>query len=81
MQSEEFEPQPRRNHRENYKKARQTKADCPSCNSKVNVGSQVHLGRRVVCPSCKEELEVVWLDPVELDWPYELDEFDEYDDY
>jgi len=38
------------------------------------------MGKRVVCPVCHTELEVVWLDPVELDWPYDDDE-DDYDEY
>jgi lysine biosynthesis protein LysW len=57
-----------------------TKADCPSCEAKVNVGSSPKMGKRVVCPVCHTELEIVWLDPVELDWPYDDDE-DEYDEY
>jgi hypothetical protein len=28
----------------------------------------------VTCKSCDTELEVVWLDPLELDWP--MDEFE-----
>ena len=55
------------------------KADCPSCGSKVNLGPKPKMGQRTVCSACDTELEVVWLDPVELDWPY--DEDDEYDDY
>jgi len=38
------------------------------------------MGKRVVCPVCRAELEIVWLDPIELDWPYDDDE-DEYDEY
>jgi lysine biosynthesis protein LysW len=41
------------------------------------------MGQRVKCGACGTELEVVWLDPVELDWPYDEDdeEFDEeYED-
>jgi hypothetical protein len=39
----------------------------------------------VTCKSCDTELEVVWLDPLELDWPMdenegELDEVDGMDD-
>jgi hypothetical protein len=38
------------------------------------------MGQRVGCPVCREKLEVIWLHPVELDWPFE-DEYEEYDDY
>jgi hypothetical protein len=41
------------------------------------------MGQRLTCRSCNTEVEVVWLDPVELDWPYDDDgvddEFDEWD--
>jgi hypothetical protein len=42
------------------------------------------MGQRFTCRSCNTEVEVVWLDPVELDWPYDEDdevddEFDEWD--
>jgi lysine biosynthesis protein LysW len=56
------------------------KSECPSCGSKVFVGTKPRVGQRVKCPSCSSELEVVWLDPVELDWPYDEDEFDEDDE-
>jgi lysine biosynthesis protein LysW len=39
------------------------------------------LGQRVVCKSCKAEVEVVWLDPLELDWPVDDDEFDDEDEW
>jgi lysine biosynthesis protein LysW len=53
------------------------KAECPSCGYKVIVGSHPRLGQLLKCQSCSSELEVVSLDPVELDWPYDEDEFDE----
>ena len=56
------------------------KAECPSCGYKVIVGSNPRLGQLIKCQSCSSELEVVSLDPVELDWPYDEDEFDEEDD-
>jgi lysine biosynthesis protein LysW len=57
------------------------KAECPACNANVNLGSKPKMGQHVKCNSCNTELEVVWLDPVELDWPYDEDEDDEFDDY
>jgi len=35
------------------------------------------MGQIFKCQSCSSELEIVSLDPVELDWPYDEDEFDE----
>jgi lysine biosynthesis protein LysW len=53
------------------------KAECPSCGNNVIVGSNPRLGQLFKCQSCSSELEVVSLDPVELDWPYDEDEFDD----
>ena len=57
------------------------KAECPACGSKVNLSGRPKMGQHVKCPACNTELEVVWLDPVELDWPYDDDEEDEFDEY
>jgi uncharacterized paraquat-inducible protein A len=59
--------------------SKSARAECPSCGSFVPVGRKVRMGQRVACPICREKLEVIWLHPVELDWPLE-DEYDEYDD-
>ena len=59
------------------------KAECPQCGYEISVGSQPRIGQPVTCPnpSCNSELEVVWLDPLELDWPMlDLDEEEEDDD-
>jgi len=56
-------------------------AECPQCGKEVSVGSNPVIGKVLVCPHCKTDLEVVWLDPVELDFPYTEDEdFDEFED-
>jgi lysine biosynthesis protein LysW len=47
----------------------------------VNVGSQPRVGKQVVCETCGAELEVVWLDPIELDYPMmDFDDFEEFAD-
>lgn len=55
-------------------------AECPQCGNEVEVGSQPRIGKPVVCKSCGAELEVVWLDPLELDWPI-MDDDEEFEDY
>jgi lysine biosynthesis protein LysW len=58
--------------------------ECPSCGESVNVGARPKMGQRVVCQACDTDLEVVWLDPVELDWPFDVEDDEEYfydDDY
>lgn len=54
--------------------------ECPQCGKEIIVGSQPRIGKLVECKGCGSELEVVWLDPLELDWPM-LDDDDEFNDY
>lgn len=53
---------------------------CPSCEAKVELGAHPRLGQRVICGFCNTELEVAWLDPVELDWPFDEEDDVDYDD-
>ncbi|HEX9617945.1 MAG TPA: hypothetical protein VGA03_11080 [Anaerolineales bacterium] len=56
-------------------------AECPSCGRKVLVGGSPRRGQRFTCSQCDTLLEVVGLDPLELDWTYDDDDddFDEGD--
>ena len=57
------------------------KAECPQCGFDISVGSQPRIGQQVTCTSCNSQLEVVWLDPLELDWPMlDYDEDEEQDE-
>jgi alpha-aminoadipate/glutamate carrier protein LysW len=59
-------------------------AACPECEEKVFVDAEAEQGDIVTCEECGAELEVVGLDPIELD-SYEDgdgtdDDGDDYDD-
>ena len=56
-------------------------AECISCGSEIKISRQPRMGLQVTCPECDAELEVVWLDPVELDWPFDEEGFDEDEEY
>jgi hypothetical protein len=59
-------------------------AKCPSCGKLIELGPKPRMGQKVRCFDCDERLEVVWLDPLEVDWPeeeYELDEDEEDEDW
>lgn len=64
-----------------HKGTRPVLADCPLCHSAVNVGKSPHMGQAVTCPGCRAVLEIVWMAPIELDLPYENDEYDEFEEY
>ena len=50
---------------------------CPGCDEEIYV-PVARVGAKVTCRACKDELEVVGVNPVELDWAYDEDE--EWDD-
>jgi lysine biosynthesis protein LysW len=52
-------------------------AECPDCGQEITLQGAVKIGRRVTCPHCKTDLEVVEAAPVELSWYYEESEDDE----
>ena len=54
---------------------------CPDCEAEVHVDLDADKGDTVTCDECGTELEVVGLDPVELDIAEEdLDDEDDLDD-
>lgn len=42
-------------------------ASCPVCESRVFVEASTDMGETLVCDECESELELVGLDPFELD--------------
>ena len=55
-------------------------AVCPECEEDVYVDPETEQGEIVSCDECGSELEIVGLDPIELD-PYDgSDKFDDDDD-
>ncbi|MEW5986801.1 MAG: hypothetical protein AB1791_09220 [Chloroflexota bacterium] len=43
---------------------------CPDCEHPIDLTSHPKKGQLMVCPNCHTELEVISLNPVELDWAY-----------
>jgi alpha-aminoadipate/glutamate carrier protein LysW len=54
-------------------------AVCPECSEKVYVDAESEQGDVVTCDECGSDLEVVGLDPIELDL-YEEKGGDDYDE-
>ena len=53
---------------------------CPECEEKVFVDAESEQGDIVTCDECGADLEVVGLDPIELDLYEEKDVLDDKDD-
>jgi alpha-aminoadipate/glutamate carrier protein LysW len=49
---------------------------CPECDAEVQVDDDMDKGDLVECPDCGSTLEVVGLDPIELDLATEEEEED-----
>ena len=56
-------------------------ATCPECEEKVYVDADSEQGDIVSCDECGADLEVVGLDPIELDVYEGKDGYNDYDDY
>ena len=54
-------------------------ANCPECGTELHVDEDVDKGDSLHCEECDSILEVVGLDPIELDLAPE-EEDDDYDD-
>ncbi|MCG3162335.1 MAG: hypothetical protein JMDDDDMK_03582 [Acidobacteria bacterium] len=55
-------------------------AVCPECEAEIHVEDDVDKGEIIRCEECETALEVVGLDPIELDIASEDDEEEYYDD-
>jgi alpha-aminoadipate carrier protein LysW len=59
-------------------------ATCPECEAEIHVDEDVDKGETLHCEECEAKLEVVGLDPIELDTVMDAeddDDDDEEDDY
>lgn len=55
-------------------------AVCPECEFEIHVEEDLDKGDTVRCEECEAKLEVVGLDPIELDLVVEVDDDDDDDD-
>jgi lysine biosynthesis protein LysW len=58
-------------------------AVCPECEAEIHVDEDLDKGDTVRCEECEAKLEVVGLDPIELDLVIDdgEDDYNEDDDY
>jgi hypothetical protein len=45
-------------------------APCPDCGRKVKLGSRPKEGQQLACTNCGTYLEIIGLEPPELDWAF-----------
>ena len=54
-------------------------AYCPDCDEKIALQNP-RVGQKLLCPSCETEVEVIGVDPLELDWAYDMTYDEAWDD-
>ncbi|MFN2236380.1 MAG: hypothetical protein ACK2U1_19290 [Anaerolineales bacterium] len=56
--------------------------ECLACDEEVYVGKNPKIGNFVTCHHCDATFQIIDIEPVLIDWPYdEDDEFEDYEDY
>jgi lysine biosynthesis protein LysW len=50
---------------------------CPDCDGQISL-SQARLGQKLICPYCETQLEVISVEPLELDWAIDWPDEDEW---
>ena len=53
---------------------------CPDCGEEITLRGTLRIGQELVCPHCDAELEVVEIEPLELDWAFDDDYEEEEED-
>jgi lysine biosynthesis protein LysW len=57
-----------------------TRVFCPSCGNEFNLDAKrSKLGDFILCRECDSRLEIVWLDPIELDFAFDEEIYDGFD--
>jgi len=56
-------------------------AACAECDEEIEVSDRARVGQRVVCPNCGAQLDVVSVNPLELDPAYDDDGWDDDDGF
>jgi alpha-aminoadipate carrier protein LysW len=54
---------------------------CPDCDGEIIFNPHPRIGQKLTCPHCASDLEVVSIDPVELDWAYDWSDDDDWADW
>ena len=55
-------------------------AECPECETRIRFPKAPQIGAILTCQECDETLQVVSLSPLELDWAYDDNEFEEWEE-
>ena len=49
------------------KKPRTVEIPCPECEAEIKLNAHAHVGQQLRCPACQTTVEVVSVDPLDLD--------------
>jgi len=54
-------------------------AECPGCGGAIPSGRRLEVGDLIECPECGEALEVISLKPLEFDYAFDDEDWEEED--
>lgn len=57
-----------------------SKTYCPSCDAEIHIGKP-RLGATVICPECGDSLRIISTKPLEVDYPFDEDWGEEWEDW
>lgn len=52
---------------------------CPECGATIHIGNRGKVGEKIACPNCGARLEVISVNPLEVDWVFNPPAPDEQD--
>lgn len=52
-------------------------AFCLDCDRSIKLDDRLRIGNVVECPHCESEFQLVQMDPPELEWLYDLEDWEE----
>jgi hypothetical protein len=61
-------------------KSKKTMVECLNCSEDIYVGGNPKVGNFVTCKNCDSLFEIVDLEPISIDWPYDDDDYGDDDD-
>jgi uncharacterized paraquat-inducible protein A len=56
--------------------AKEGTVECVDCGTRIDLIGEVKMGQGLTCPECGTVMEIVGLDPIEVDWIYDEPEYD-----
>ena len=61
-------------------KTKKTVIQCVECGEDFALSSAIQIGQEIACPECGTWMEVLEVDPVQVDWVYDEPDYEDRED-